>query len=72
LAFEKSGTLRADPSEHVTHSIGSRCKRSRTAFASQSVLVSLSINPPRAGLEAGRWVEKHSNGPNLLAHYFYL
>jgi hypothetical protein len=31
-------------------------------------------SPPIAGLEAGRGVEKHSNGmpPNLLAHYCYL
>jgi len=35
-------------------------------------LIQTFLNPPRAGLEAGRWVEKHSNGPNLLAHYFYL
>ena len=53
----------------IAHCVIVRPRKPR--LASTGVSSAFRLDP---GLEAGRGVEKHSNGmpPNLLAHYFYL
>ena len=49
-------------------------RRQREARLSERNWSVYELTDRAPGLEAGRGVEKHSNGmpPNLLAHYFYL